>query len=117
MYLVELIVNDPNVLVPIVGADLDLMRPSAARFAVDQCAEERLGLWPVVDFAAMAINHEDRMVPAAFPSALARGAAPSIEAVAVPSRVTPIGRSVWGARLGVLWEREFATLRDPDTIW
>ena len=65
----------------------------------------------------MAVNHEDRMVPATLPSSLGRGAAPGIEAIAVAGRVTAIGRPVWGARLGGSRERRFAALRDPDAVW
>ena len=50
----------------VVGADLDLVRPTTAGILGEQLVEVR----PLVDEVALAIEHDDRMLEAALPSAL-----------------------------------------------
>ena len=63
---VQLVVDDPDVLLGVVRADLDLMRAAAAR----QLAEQLLEVRPLVDEVAFAVDDDDRVFPAPFPAAL-----------------------------------------------
>ncbi|MND04707.1 hypothetical protein D3C83_251000 [compost metagenome] len=51
----QLVVDDPDVLLGIVRADLDLMRAAAAR----QLAEHRIEMLPFVDEVALAVDDDD----------------------------------------------------------
>ena len=63
---VQLVVEDPDVLLLVVGADLDLVRPAAARQLREQLVEMR----PLLDEIALAVDDEDRVFEAALPAAL-----------------------------------------------
>src|SRR6266550_562206 len=63
--LVELVVDDPDVLLGIVGAHLDLVRPAPAL-----ALEHRVLIVPPLDHLAVAIDDEDGVVVPPFPSAL-----------------------------------------------
>src|SRR5688572_10777845 len=73
---VQLVVDDPDVLLLVVGADLDLMRAAAAWLLGKHLVEVR----PLVHEIALAVDDEDRVLPAPLPPALrfglARGAQP-----------------------------------------
>ena len=59
------------------------MRPAAAR----QLAEHRVEVLPLVDEVALAVDDDDRVLPATFPAALRLPAAGGGDAVAVAGRV------------------------------
>ena len=63
---VELVVDDPDVLLGIVGTDLDLVRAATAR----QLAEHFVEMRPLVDQVALAVDDQDRVLKPPFPSAL-----------------------------------------------
>ena len=61
---VELVVDDPDVLLLIVRAHFDLVRPSAAR----QLRKKLVGIRPLVDQVAVPIQHDDAVLEAPLPS-------------------------------------------------
>src|SRR6266849_10693040 len=73
----QLVVEHPHVLVLVVRAHLDLVRPAPARHL-----EDLVVLRPLLYELAVAIHHEDDVVIAPFPAALrlrlARGAEPVV---------------------------------------
>ena len=111
---VQLVVDDPDVLLGIVRADLDLMRTAAAR----QLAEHRIEVLPLVDEVAFAVDDDDRVLPAAFPAARGLRLARRGDAVAVAGRIAagrverPYG--VHGAAPSR--QRQLAAHREPDSV-
>ena len=81
---VELVVDDPDVLLLVVRADLDLMRPPAA----GQLAEHLVEMRPLADQVALAVHDDDRVLKAAFPSALRLRLTRGRDAVAVAGGVS-----------------------------
>src|SRR5688572_22013009 len=63
---VQLVVDDPDVLLLVIRADLDLMRSAAAW----QLREHLVEMRPLADHVALPIQDVDRVLVAAFPSAL-----------------------------------------------
>src|SRR4030095_7579130 len=63
---VELVVDDPDVLLFVVGADLDLVRPTTA----GKLGEELFEVRPLAHEVALTIEHDDRVLEAALPTAL-----------------------------------------------
>ena len=111
---VQLVVDDPDVLLGVVGADLDLVRPAAAR----QLAEHLVEVRPLVDEVALAVDDDDRVLEAPLPSALRLRLARRGHAVAVAGGVAArrIQRGVRRPRLGALGQRQLAAHRDPDAV-
>src|SRR6185436_6806946 len=111
---VQLVVDDPDVLLGIVRADLDLMRAAAAR----QLAEHRIEMRPLVDEVAIAVYDDDRVLEPPLPTALRFLAARRGDAVAVAGRVAArrIQRRIRRPRRGALGQRQLAAHRDPDAV-
>ena len=63
---VQLVVDDPDVLLLVIGADLDLVRSAAAGLLREQLLEMR----PLLDEVALGVDDEDGVLPAALPAAL-----------------------------------------------
>ena len=111
---VQLIVDDPDVLLGIVRADLDLVRPAPAR----QLLEQLVVLRPLVDEVALPVDDEDRVLEPPLPAALGGRLAGRGEAVGVAGRVAARRRErrVRRPRLGVRGQRQLAAHRDPDPV-
>jgi hypothetical protein len=63
---VQLVVDNPDVLRFVIGADLNLVGPTTAGILREQRVEVR----PLVDEVALAIENDDRVLEPALPSAL-----------------------------------------------
>jgi hypothetical protein len=63
---VQLVVDDPDVLLRVVGTDLDLVRSAAAGTLLEQLIEVR----PLVDECALPVENQDRMLESPLPSPL-----------------------------------------------
>jgi hypothetical protein len=108
----ELIVDDPHVFVGIVRAHLDLVwAPAAGRI------KELVELRPGLNHLAVAIDDEDDVMVAAFPSALLDGLArcslPIVIARCLSGRIQHAVCRPW---LGAFRKRQLSALRDPDAI-
>jgi hypothetical protein len=100
---VQLVVDDPDVLLLVVRADLDLMRAAAAR----QLREHLVEMRPLVHELTVSIQDVDRVLEPPLPSALRFGFTRGGDAIAVARGVAArrIERRVRRPRLGALRER------------
>ena len=109
----QLIIDHPHVLLGIVRAHLDLVRPAAAGHL-----EELVVLRPRLHHLAGAVDDENHVVVAALPTAFLRRFTRRAEAIVIARRVAArrIEQRVWRPRLRAGRQRQFAALRDPDPI-
>src|SRR2546428_5290497 len=109
---VQLIVDDPHVLLTIVGVHLDLVRPAPAPHL-----EQLVVLRPRVHHLAVAIDDEDDVVIAPLPSALLRRLAGRAEAVIISCGGARRGQhAVRRPRVCIWRQRPLAPPRGPDAL-
>ena len=111
---VQLVVDDPDVLLFVVGTDLDLVRSATTGILREHLVEMR----PLVDQIALLIEHDDRVLEPSLPSAFRLRLTGCGKAVRVAGGIAArrLQRRVRRPRRGVLRQRQLAAHRHPDAI-